>query len=78
MTYVITQPCIGTKDASCVAVCPVNCIYEGEDQYYIKPDECIDCGKCEPACPVNAIYADDSVPQKWAPYIERNKNFFGA
>lgn len=42
MTYIITEPCIGTKDASCVEVCPVDCIYEGEDQYYIHPDECID------------------------------------
>ena len=39
MAYIITEPCIGTKDAACVAVCPVDCIYEGDDQYYIKPDE---------------------------------------
>jgi ferredoxin len=56
MPYVITEPCIGTKDASCVEVCPVDCIYEGEDQYYIHPDECIDCGACEPECPVTAIF----------------------
>ncbi len=49
MPYIITEPCIGTKDASCVEVCPVDCIYEGEDQYYIHPDECIDCGACERA-----------------------------
>ena len=44
MTYVIAEPCIGTKDASCVDVCPVDCIYEGETMYFIHPDECIDCG----------------------------------
>ncbi|MEN3001814.1 MAG: ferredoxin, partial [Armatimonadota bacterium] len=52
MPYVICEPCIGVKDKSCVAVCPVDCIYEGEDQLYINPDECIDCGLCEPECPV--------------------------
>jgi ferredoxin len=65
MAYIIAEPCIGTKDASCVAVCPVDCIYEGDDQYYINPDECIDCGACEPECPVEAIFADDSVPEQW-------------
>jgi NAD-dependent dihydropyrimidine dehydrogenase PreA subunit len=48
MPYVIAEPCLTTKDASCVEVCPVDCIYEGADQYYIHPDECIDCGACEP------------------------------
>ena len=54
MTYVIAEPCIGTMDRGCVDVCPVDCIYEGEDQLYIHPDECIDCGACEPECPVSA------------------------
>ena len=62
MPYIIAEPCIGTKDASCVSVCPVDCIYEGEDMYYINPDECIDCGACEPECPVEAIFAEDDVP----------------
>ena len=65
MTYVITQPCITVLDQSCVDVCPVDCIpyEEGIDQkLYIDPDECIDCGACEPACPVSAIYAADDVP----------------
>jgi ferredoxin len=62
MPYVIAEPCIGTKDASCVEVCPVDCIYEAEDQYYINPDECIDCGACEPECPVQAIFPDTDVP----------------
>ena len=55
MAHIIAQPCIGTKDTACVDVCPVDCIYEGADQLYIHPDECIDCGACEPACPVQAI-----------------------
>lgn len=78
MPYIIAEPCIGTKDASCVAVCPVDCIYEGEDQYYINPDECIDCGACEPECPVEAIFTDDATPEQWVSYIEKNRNFFGA
>lgn len=78
MPYIIAEPCVGTKDASCVSVCPVDCIYEGEDMYYINPDECIDCGACEPECPVEAIFADDSVPEQWKSYIEKNRNFFGA
>jgi NAD-dependent dihydropyrimidine dehydrogenase PreA subunit len=54
MTYVITEPCIGTKDQSCVEVCPVDCIYDAGDQFLINPEECIDCGACEPECPVEA------------------------
>ncbi|NOK57561.1 MAG: ferredoxin family protein [Chloroflexi bacterium AL-W] len=76
MTYVIAEPCIGTKDSACVAVCPVDCIYEGDDQFYIHPDECIDCGACEPECPVEAIFADDAVPEQWADFTEKNKAFF--
>ena len=59
MTYIIVAPCIDLKDASCVDVCPVDCIYEGPDQYYIHPEECIDCGACVPECPVDAIFPDD-------------------
>jgi NAD-dependent dihydropyrimidine dehydrogenase PreA subunit len=69
MTYVITEACIGTKDRSCVDVCPVDCIHdEGDDDkmLYIDPDECIDCGACEPACPVTAIFAEDDVPDNLA------------
>jgi NAD-dependent dihydropyrimidine dehydrogenase PreA subunit len=76
MPYVISEPCIGTKDASCVEVCPVDCIYEGEDQYYIHPDECIDCGACEPECPVTAIFPDTDVPPEWTSYIEKNRVHF--
>ena len=62
MTYVIAEPCINVKDRSCVDVCPVDCIYEGEDQLYIHPDECIDCGACEPECPWQAIFEEVAVP----------------
>jgi NAD-dependent dihydropyrimidine dehydrogenase PreA subunit len=65
VTYVITEPCIDVKDRSCVDVCPVDCIHDdGDDdrKLYIDPDECIDCGACEPACPVTAIFAEDDVP----------------
>ena len=72
MTYIIAEPCIETKDASCVEVCPVDCIYEGDDQYYIHPDECIDCGACEPECPVQAIFPNDEVPDEWKHWIELN------
>lgn len=72
MPYVITEPCIGVKDKSCQTVCPVDCIYEGEDMLYINPDECIDCGLCEPECPVNAIFGDSEVPPVWSDYIETN------
>lgn len=76
MTYVITEACIGVKDKSCVDVCPVDCIYEGEDQLYIHPDECIDCGACEPACPVSAIFVDGEVPKNFVQYIEKNRAIF--
>lgn len=71
MTYVITEACIGTKDRSCVEVCPVDCIHDdGDDdlKLYIDPDECIDCGACEPACPVAAIFTEDTVPANFKEY----------
>ena len=76
MTYVITEPCINVKDQSCVEVCPVDCIHfddtEKDLMLYIDPDECIDCGACEPACPVAAIFAEEDVPQNWSEYKEIN------
>ncbi len=75
MTYIITDPCIGTKDRSCVDVCPVDCIHDDGDEdlmLYIDPDECIDCGACEPACPVTAIFAEDDVPDDQKAFIEVN------
>ena len=76
MTYIIAEPCIDTKDASCVEVCPVDCIYEGDDIYYIHPVECIDCGACEPECPVTAIFPDTDVPPEWTSYIAKNADHF--
>lgn len=58
MTYVVTDNCIRCKYMDCVEVCPVDCFYEGEVMLVINPDECIDCGVCEPECPANAIRAD--------------------
>jgi NAD-dependent dihydropyrimidine dehydrogenase PreA subunit len=76
MTYIIAEPCIGVKDRGCVSVCPVDCIYEGEDMLYIHPDECIDCGACEPECPVTAIFAEAETPEQWVSFIQKNKAFF--
>ena len=58
MTYVVTDNCIACKYTDCVEVCPVDCFYEGENMLVIHPDECIDCGVCEPECPVEAIKPD--------------------
>ena len=58
MTYIINDKCIKCKLLDCVEVCPVDCFYEGENMLVIKPDECIDCGVCEPECPINAIEPD--------------------
>ena len=81
MTYVIAQPCIDVKDTACVEVCPVDCIHpvdgEGAEQLYIDPDECIDCGACEPECPVEAIFEESEVPDEWNKYIKINYEWFG-
>ncbi len=76
MVYVIAEPCIDVKDKACVEVCPVDCIYEGPDQLFIHPDECIDCGACEPVCPVKAIFVEDETPEQWKHFIALNKQFF--
>jgi NAD-dependent dihydropyrimidine dehydrogenase PreA subunit len=76
MPYIITEPCINVKDRSCVDVCPVDCIYEGDNQLFIHPDECIDCGACEPECPVTAIFPEDDVPQQWKAFIASNRDVF--
>lgn len=73
MTYVITQACIGVKDASCLDVCPVDCIHEIEDMYVIDPGECIDCAACVWECPVDAIYSDDQVPPELGHFQELNR-----
>jgi NAD-dependent dihydropyrimidine dehydrogenase PreA subunit len=76
MPYVITEACIGTKDKACVDVCPVDCIYEGEQQLFIHPDECIDCGACEPECPVTAIFPEEDVPANLKQYVQINRDVF--
>ncbi len=73
MTYVIAEPCIDVLDQACVGVCPVACIHcdDGKDRkLYIDPDECIDCGACEPVCPVEAIFAEFDLPTEWEQYAE--------
>jgi NAD-dependent dihydropyrimidine dehydrogenase PreA subunit len=84
MTWVICEPCIGTKDHSCVEACPVDCIHPTKDepgfdaaqQLYIDPDVCIECGACEPVCPVEAIRQDSDVPAEWQQYIQINADFY--
>jgi NAD-dependent dihydropyrimidine dehydrogenase PreA subunit len=78
MTYVIAQPCIGVKDNSCVEVCPVDCIHSTDDadQYFINPDECIDCGVCAEVCPVEAIFFEDDLPEEWFKFKAINAAFY--
>jgi ferredoxin len=73
MTYVVTEDCIKCKHMDCVEVCPVDCFYEGENMLVIHPDECIDCGVCEPECPPKAILPDsDPKAEKW---LKMNADF---
>ena len=79
MTYIIAEPCVDVKDKACVEVCPVDCIH-GKDEdrmLFINPEECIDCGACEPACPVQAIFPEEEVPEKWKEYTPKNYEYFG-
>ncbi len=78
MTYVIAEPCIGVKDKACVEVCPVDCIHgkDEDPQLYINPQECIDCGACEPECPVEAIFEESALPAEWKQYTEMNAKYF--
>ena len=86
VTYVISEPCIGEKDNSCVEVCPVDCIhptpdepdYDNVEQLYIDPDECIDCDACVEACPVDACFAEDQLPEEWAKYTQINADYYKA
>jgi len=85
MAYVITEPCIGTKDAACIDACQVDCIHPKKDEpnfaelnmIYIDPVECIDCGACVPVCPVSAIFALDDLPEKWSSFAQTNAEYFG-
>ena len=80
MTYIIAEPCIDVLDKACVDVCPVDCIHptdgEGVKQLYIDPEECIDCGACEPECPVEAIFAEEDLPDEWSNFLEINAAYF--
>jgi NAD-dependent dihydropyrimidine dehydrogenase PreA subunit len=85
MTYIIAEPCIDVKDTACVDVCPVDCIhptkneveeFEKEKKLYIDPDECIDCGACEPVCPVEAIFEEAATPDKWKQFIQIDADWY--
>ena len=73
MTYIVTEACVRCKYMDCIEVCPVDCFYEGENMLVINPDECIDCGVCEPECPAEAIVSDASEgAEKW---VEINRQY---
>ena len=72
MAFIVTESCIKCKHTDCVEVCPVDCFYEGENMLVIHPDECIDCGVCEPECPIDAIHPDTEDPDDQIPFIEIN------
>ena len=84
MTYVIAEPCIGEKDASCTEVCPVDCIHPTQDEpgfaeakmLYIDPEECIDCDACVEACPVDAIFPEDLLPEQWVDFARENAAYY--
>ena len=91
MPYIIAEPCVGVCDTACVDVCPVDCIHPTKDtwsekgyeegkldgkQLFIDPEECIDCGACEPVCPPQAIFTEDEVPEKWKDFIQKNADHF--
>ncbi|HET9626092.1 MAG TPA: ferredoxin family protein [Kofleriaceae bacterium] len=78
MAYVVADPCVKCKYTDCVAVCPVDCFYEGKNSLAINPDECIDCGACEPECPATAIFEESELPGKWAIYKDINALVSGA
>jgi NAD-dependent dihydropyrimidine dehydrogenase PreA subunit len=76
MAYVIMSDCADILDRTCITACPVDCIYEGARASYIHPDECIDCGACEPVCPVDAIAYEEEVPAGQEQHIADNRAFF--
>jgi NAD-dependent dihydropyrimidine dehydrogenase PreA subunit len=86
MAHVIAPPCIGTKDAACVAVCPTDSIHPTQEEpdfataemLYIDARTCIDCGLCVDECPVKAIFPQDDLPAEWASFVERNRAYFAA
>ena len=78
MPYVITDACLGVKDKTCVATCPVDCIIATPEDpmMFIDPGLCIDCAACVPVCPVKAIYPEHEVPKEQAEFIELNRRYF--
>jgi NAD-dependent dihydropyrimidine dehydrogenase PreA subunit len=76
VTYVIALPCVDLKDKTCIEECPVDCIYEGERMLYIQPDECVDCGACEPVCPVEAIAYEDDLSEEHRPFADAARLLF--
>jgi NAD-dependent dihydropyrimidine dehydrogenase PreA subunit len=76
--YVVTSSCVDVMDKSCVEECPVDCIYEGDRMMYIQPDECVECGRCEPVCPEISIFHHDDLPADRADFIRINAEFFGS
>lgn len=78
MTFFIGAECLDVKDRSCVDVCPVDCIYEGDRRMYINPNECIDCGACESVCPVEAVLADRVADTNDQVYLADNAAFFSS
>lgn len=86
MAYVITEACIGQKDGSCAAVCPVDCIHPTPDEpgfadvdhLFINPDECIDCDACVHECPVDAIFAYDELPEELGHFETKAAEYYAA
>jgi NAD-dependent dihydropyrimidine dehydrogenase PreA subunit len=76
MPFAIGSPCIDVTDRSCLEECPVDCIYEGARKLYINPQECIDCGACEPVCPVEAITSNRSASAAQVTFVTDNSAFF--
>ena len=84
MSHYIAEPCVGTKDTACVAVCPVDCIhptkeeedFESAELLYINPEDCIDCGLCVDECPVKAIFPEEDLPEEWTKYIKINADWY--
>lgn len=78
MTYVVTGACIDIMDRSCVRECPVDCIYDGRRQLFINPNECIDCGACEPVCPQEAILHEADLPDELAHAVDVQNDLFAS
>jgi ferredoxin len=77
LAYIVTDNCIKCKFTDCVEVCPVDCFYEGPNMLVIAPDECIDCGVCEPECPAEAILAEEDLSEAQRPFLALNAELAG-